>query len=108
MPGPGAKRDAGKAIEREIWVYEPTALGQAVSGSGFYTEIRTRLVAKAKSEPDGMYKIKLPPGRYSVFTKEPGGLFANLFDGDGIINPVIVKDRGYTRLDIVINYAASY
>jgi hypothetical protein len=105
---PGSKASPGKGVEREILIYEATTMQQATSHNGFYTDIKTRLVATVNSHADGAYKIKLPPGKYSVFTREPEGLFANLFDQDAIINPVVVKARGYTVLDLILNYRAAY
>jgi hypothetical protein len=90
MPGP-SKRPAPKGIVREIYVYEITTPKQALQHNLFFSNVSTKLVAKDISETDGSYKINLPPGRYSVFVKEKNGLFANIFDQNGAINPVTVE-----------------
>lgn len=109
MPGPGPHaRPKAKGIAREIHIYEAATLQQAVRENGFYKDIKTTLVAKTTSKADGSYKVKLPPGRYSVFTKESNGLFANLFDQTGAINPVTVEAGKFTILDISVNYKAAY
>ncbi len=108
MPGPGVKRTEGTGIVREIYVYELTTRNEATQGNGLYKEVSSTLVAKGKSNKRGEYRIKLPPGTYSVFTKEPDGLFANVFDAKGSINPVTVRSDDFTILNIVINYKAAY
>jgi hypothetical protein len=108
MPGPGPARPKAKGVVREIHIYEVATLQDANRENGFYKEIKTDLVAKTFSESDGSYKVKLPPGRYSVFTKEPEGLFANLFDQTGAINPVTVETGKFTTHDLSVNYKAAY
>jgi hypothetical protein len=107
MPGPG-KKNTGKGIAREIHVYEMTTMEQTTRQNGFYKEIKTRFVASTVSKADGSYKLKLPPGKYSVFTKEPEGLFANLFDQNGGINTVEVTAGKFVPLEIKVNYKAAY
>ena len=108
MPGPGRKADTGRGIEREILVYEPVTRENTTQQNGFYANINGKLVATGKSKADGSYKIKLPPGRYSVFVKEPDGLFANLFDHNGAINTVSVEKGRFTDFNIKVNYKAAY
>lgn len=76
--------------------------------NGFFKDIATPLVTSLITNPDGSFKLKLPPGKYSVFVKEDDGLFANLFDKDNSINPVVVKERQYSWLPITVDYNATY
>src|SRR5687768_15972159 len=69
MPGPG-KKNTAKGVAREIHVYEVTTLKETVQENGLFKEIKTPFVGKTVSEADGSFKLKLPPGKYSVFTKE--------------------------------------
>lgn len=115
MPGPGRKNKekpgaapTGNLAPREIWVYELTNLNQVKASGPFYHELKTNLVAKVKTGPDGLFRLALKPGKYSVFSKEPGGLFANLLDGDGNIYPVEVTENRLTLIDFIIDYNASY
>lgn len=108
MPGPGAERPPGKGVAREILIYEVTTISQVAPENGFYTHIPTRLVARTRSNKKGEFRLKLPPGRYSVFVKEADGLWANLFDSRGAINPVEVTEDNFTVVAIEINYRAAY
>ncbi|RYY29665.1 MAG: carboxypeptidase regulatory-like domain-containing protein [Sphingobacteriaceae bacterium] len=93
MPGPGRTLSAGQPVARQVWVYQLTNVSQAQSSGTVFTGIKTALVAKARSNAKGNFKLSLPVGKYSVFVLEKEGLYANYFDGKGSINPVeVVKD----------------
>ena len=108
MPGPGLKSSKAQGIVREIYIYEATTNSQTTQQDGFYSTIQTKLIKKVKSKKDGSFSVKLPPGTYSVFVKETKGLWANTFDGQGIINSVTVGPQNYTELMINVNYDAAY
>ncbi len=105
------KKAAGSPVQRTLYIYEPTTLSKLTKAKGseiLYSEIRSSLVKKIKTNDDGTFRVELPPGRYSVFTLEEKGFFANVFDGEGIINPVTVEDGIFTDLQIKINYKAFF
>jgi hypothetical protein len=109
MPGPGQAPSHPQGIRREIWIYEPTFLTDARQSEGvFFSAIRTKLIKKVRSKSDGRFKTRLPPGHYSLFSMEKKGLFANLFDGQGRINPIEVKAGEYVELTIRVDYTAAY
>src|SRR5688572_24899056 len=80
MPGPGKQNKPPEGIQREIHIYKPATLQQTKQSNGFFTEVHTELIAKVLSNADGSFTVKLPPGAYSVFTREKQGLFASIFD----------------------------
>lgn len=108
MPGPDAVLSPNQGAVREILVYEITNISDATQVGPFFRDIKSKLVATGQSKPDGTFKIKLPVGIYSVFTKEKNGLYANLFDGKGFINPVTIKEGQYAWRTITIDYEAAY
>lgn len=109
MPGPGKRLPPpSQAAIREIQVYPLTNLSQVTTKGTFYTQIQTKLVAKVVSGPDGSFRLLLPPGKYSLLSKEAGGLFANRFDGENNIFPVEVKTGQLTPVEFIIDYNASY
>jgi len=107
MPGPGRINNK-KGIAREIYFYKPVKAANQRRINSLYTEISGKLVAMTKSDSEGHFRIKLRPGKYSVFSKEEGGLFANLVDGDGFINTVDVKRNQFTHFVINVNYKAAF
>ncbi|HEY4655781.1 MAG TPA: carboxypeptidase regulatory-like domain-containing protein [Cyclobacteriaceae bacterium] len=108
MPGPDRTVAPDLGISREILIYELTTFSDAAQQDMFFSDIKTRQVASVVSRDDGRFKVKLPPGRYSVFVKEPKGLFANLFTGSGEINPVTVEPKKYAWMSITVDYEAAY
>lgn len=108
MPGPEAVLSPNQGAVREVLVYELTNITDATQVGPFYRDIKTKLIATTQSKSDGTFKIKLPVGSYSVFTKERNGLYANLFDGKGYINPVVIKEGQYAWKTITIDYDAAY
>jgi len=113
MPSPDVskpqKSNKGTAVQREVYVYALTNSKDAESIEGqFYSNIKTKLIAKAKTDKKGKAWIKLPVGYYSVFVKEEKGLYANSFDDAMNINAVEVKAKKWTNSEMIINYMAVY
>lgn len=108
MPGPGADRTPEYGVQRELYIYELTTTRQATQENGFFKDISTTLVTTVSTKKDGTFTVSLPPGKYSVFVKEPKGLYANLFDQNNAINPVEVIGQDFTWLAITIDYMAAY
>ena len=108
MPGPGKAISPQYGVTREIIVYKAASLKDAEQSGPFFNNIKTELITKAMSKQDGSFKIKLPPGKYSVFTQEQNGLFANLIDKDGCVSCVEVRPKKYSWMTITVDYEAAY
>jgi hypothetical protein len=115
MPGIGdttyRERLAGIPVQRKLFIYEPATSADAVKTSEsevLYSEIHSKLIKDVETNSDGTFQIELDPGRYSIFTLEEKGLFANIFDGEGIINPVTVEAGKFTEIQIKVNYKAFF
>ena len=109
MPGPERTTDPGKAVKREIVIYEALTLDEVEGSMPLFDNIGTEPVKVFKTTDNGKFTIDLLPGTYSIFTREENGqLFANSSDGDGVINPVVVNKNELTELIIKINYNAAY
>jgi len=108
MPGPESVLSPNQGAIREILIYELTGFDDVTVVGPFFRDIKTKMIATVQSNADGTFKIKLPPGSYSVFTKEKNGLYANLFDENKNINPVTIKASQYTWKTITVDYEAAY
>ncbi|TXK45335.1 carboxypeptidase regulatory-like domain-containing protein [Pontibacter qinzhouensis] len=110
MPSPDVPRSSGKkGVQRQVFIYQLTKGAQATTIDGvFHTNIQTNLVTQVVTDANGYFAVSLEPGHYSVFSKEEQGLFANLFDGEGHIFPVEVKQGEVTPVEFLINYNATY
>lgn len=102
-PDSSARANPEAGVQREVHIYELTTLDQAAHDNGIFASVPTNKVLSIMTKVDGSFKVKLPPGTYSVFVQEPGGLFANLFKKNQI-NPVVVKPRQYAWITITIEY----
>ncbi len=113
MPGPTrsgqpAPSPQNPSSTREIFIYEPVNLNQVTGNEGFYSHIGAKLIANVQTAKDGSFQVALKPGKYSLFSKEPKGFYANQFNGEGYIFLVEVKPNQVTPVNFVIDYNASY
>lgn len=110
MPSPDEPQAAPKGIKTKLFVYKLTNLGevQKEGSSAFYKSISTELVKEITTNDDGSYKIKLKPGRYSLFVKKDDLFYSNLFDAENNIHPVEVIKGKMTRDDFQVDYGAVY
>jgi hypothetical protein len=108
MPGPGKPAAPQLGIQREIYIHKVTTIEKENQTGPFFSEVKSEFVTKILSKPDGSFKVKLPPGEYSVFVKEPNGFFANLVESDGRINPVNIPLKRFIWMSITIDYEAAY
>lgn len=108
MSGPSKTIAPPLGVTREISIYRATYLKDAQQDDQFFSELTTELVTKLWSKEDGTFKVKLPPGEYSVFTRESKGLYAGVIDKNGCINCVIVKPKKYSWVAITIDYDVPY
>jgi hypothetical protein len=103
-----SERTKGKPVVRVIKVYPIVNMADARLEDGLFQSIAGDPFAEVTSDENGDYSLILPPGKYSLFTVEEDGLFANSFDGNGNIEPLIVKKGEWVTRDLVINYKAYF
>lgn len=110
MPSPDKpKARAGAPALRTVYIYELTKLNDVEGEAPLFDKINKSVIAKAKTNKEGLFQCKLKPGKYSIFTlEEDGKFFANLFEGDGSVASFEVKEGEVTSYDINVNYKAAY
>ena len=111
MPSPNIKPSTPKGTKKTtIYIYERTNISQVVrqGHTSFYVSILSKLVTTTMSDSSGYFKIKLPPGRYSLFTKKDTLFYANWFDKDNNIAPIEVLPGKMTKAEIRVDYDAAY
>jgi hypothetical protein len=110
MPSPDIKPSPLKGVRTTLYVYGLTNLSQVLrhDQGPFYESVQTRLIRKVETDSTGYFKIQLPVGRYSLFTKKGTLFFANWFDGNNNIAPVEVVAKKMTKVVFKIDYDASY
>jgi hypothetical protein len=110
MPAPGEPSTLPQPFQTTLYIYELTNISQvkrATEGS-FYTAISTKLVKEVKADRKGNFKVKLPPGQYSLFVKKDDLYYANIFDDKNNIAPVAVEKGKYTTIEVKADYGAVY
>jgi hypothetical protein len=102
------ERTKGKPVVRVIKVYPLVNMADARLEDGLFQAIVGDPITEVISDENGDYSLFLPPGKYSLFTVEEEGLFANSFDGNGNIEPIIIKKGEWVKRNLVINYKAYF
>jgi hypothetical protein len=110
MPSPDSKPSKPKGLKTTLYIYELTNLNQVKKQehSPFYLFIATKLLKRANSDKDGHFKVSMPAGQYSIFVKKDSLFFANWFDGNNNIAPVKVLPDSTSKINIKVDYSASY
>ena len=110
MPSPDKKPEPLKGIKTTVYIFDLTNLSQTTSQghSSFYSAVKTKLVKKAETDSSGYFKVKLPIGYYSLFTKKDSLFYANWFDGKNNIAPVQVHPQKLSTVELKIDYDAYY
>lgn len=109
MPSPDAPRTGSTGMKTILYIYELTNTSQTDQEQGaFYRSITTRLVKEVHTDENGYFKVKLKPGRYSLFVKKGSLFYSNIYDGQGNIHPVEVKKGDWTEVNFKADYDAAY
>jgi hypothetical protein len=97
-----------KPIKRKIQVFPLMKISDMKMENGLFVSVMEKPLAETESDNKGKFTLELAPGQYSIFTVEEEGLFANVFDGEGNVMPVTVREKEWTLIDIEVNYKAVY
>lgn len=96
-------------VKREVYVYELTTRSEAeqIDYTSFYKGISTKLVTVVASDSDGFFQIELETGNYSLFIKEDGKFYSNVFNEIGIF-PVTIETDNVSEVRFDITYKATF
>ena len=112
MPSPRHRAGTPPGTRATICVFSLTNQSQ-VTGTGktgLYRSVQTPLVRQTDTDDSGRFRILLPPGTYSVFTKKGSLFYATRRDEKNNIAPVEVLPGKMTRVDCSVesDHAAVY
>src|SRR5882757_342753 len=103
MPSPSRRPSShhGTGVRSVLYIYKLTNTSQVVrqGQSPYYSAINTELVKQADTDDKGYFKVLLPPGHYSVFTKKGDLFYASRMDEKNNIAPVEVLPGKMTELE---------
>lgn len=110
MPTTDPKSSTCKAfaIQREVRIYAYTNKSNALPASpvnGLYDSFNTTLIKTVTTDGQGFYEATLPDGKYTIVFVEDGKLYADTYDDQGGITPVVVQHNKF-NLNMVLQRAA--
>ena len=95
----------------EIHVYEATTWNDVDTDPDeqlLITSINTNLVKIVESCEDGYFETELEPGTYSLLILEKGKLYGNMTNGNGVIEPVEIKQDSVSEVFLQMTYQATF
>ncbi|HEX3933328.1 MAG TPA: carboxypeptidase-like regulatory domain-containing protein [Puia sp.] len=101
MPSPKFHPGPPAGTHAIICVFALTNQNQVTNSgaAGLYSAVHTNLVRQSDTDDSGHFRILLPPGTYSVFTKKGPLFYATRRDEKNNIAPVNVLPGKITRVD---------
>ena len=101
MPSPRYHPGVPAGVRCTICIFRLTRQDQATpaGGTGLFSAVQTPLVRQVDTDDSGRFRILLPPGTYSVFTKKGALFYATRRDEKNNIAPVEVLPGKMTRVD---------
>ena len=101
MPSPRVHPGPPAGVKATICVFSLTNTNQVkkADDAGRYSAVLTRLIRQIDTDDSGRFRIELPPGIYSVFTKKGNLFYATRRDEKNNIAPVEVLPGKMTRVE---------
>jgi hypothetical protein len=101
MPSPKFHPGPPAGTHATICVFALTNQNQVTNSgaAGLYSAVHTKLIRQSDTDDSGHFRILLPPGTYSVFTKKGQLFYATRRDEKNNIAPVNVLPGKITRVD---------
>jgi len=92
-------------VKRTILIYESTTHNNVEGWGPLYNSVNSKLITREDTDQDGFFQITLAPGKYSVFIFEKNKFYASGSDGQGVLNPLIVKNDSVSIIRLNLDYA---
>jgi len=112
MPSPHYHPGPPAGVKATICIFSLTNDSQTkkAGGAGRYSAVQTRLIRQIDTDDSGRFRIELPPGTYSVFTKKGNSFYATRRDEKNNIAPVEVLPGKMTRVECNVesDHTAAY
>ena len=101
MPAPGHHIGPPAGVKATVCIFTLTNDSQTIKtpGTGWYSAVRTHLIRQIETDDSGRFRITLPPGTYSVFTKKGNLFYATRRDEKNNIAPVEILPGKMTRVE---------
>jgi hypothetical protein len=100
----GRTSGARAGVKATVCIFPLTADNQVIRAAGtgssspYYKAVLTHLIRQVDTDDKGYFQVALPPGTYSVFTKNGDLFYATQRDEKNNIAPVKVLPGKITRI----------
>jgi hypothetical protein len=111
MPMIGEKtttRKAPESVKTTVWVFSGRIPAKGTRLAISEAKQNFNLVTQVKTDDNGKFSVKLPPGEYTLFAQYGTDLYLNSFSGDGSFSAVQVSEGKMTELRLVNNERAAF
>lgn len=110
MPSPDLANEEPAGFSTMVYFFEPTLMNMAspTGEQGLFMMTDKKLVAKVLADKNGVFKLKLKPGKYSVLLGKDGQYYANISDIEGLINPVEINQGIKKNMVLRADWGAIY
>lgn len=106
--GQPVENGGGVGVKRTIYIFKAISAAAVEQQEGFFKLNLSDAVAVIETDPNGRFFVALPPGKYSILSKEERGLWAGIFDAENHLNPIRVEKGNIAEMTLEINYMAFY
>ena len=110
MPSPDLPSETPAGVSGFVYFFEPTLvnMGLPTGEVGTFLMTNKTLIAKSLANKEGLFKVKLRPGNYTVMIGKNGQFYSNISNLEGFINPIVVQRKDNMPLVLSADWDAIY
>ena len=109
MPLKGRSTQEGKPYSTLVYIYETISMDQLVGQNGnSVNDVKAKLIKKVQSNPNGVFKIRLRPGKYSIVLGYQDGYYIPFFSGSNGVAFVEVRKHQFHEIDLTITASSIF
>ena len=110
MPSPDLPNETPAGVSGFVYFFEPTLvnMGLPTGEVGTFLMTNKTLIAKSLANKEGLFKVKLRPGNYTVMIGKNGQFYSNISNLEGFINPIVVEKKDNKPLVLSADWDAIY
>ncbi|MEA5572583.1 hypothetical protein [Calothrix sp. UHCC 0171] len=110
MPSVGENRQRSQPqpVKTDVWIFSGRIPAKGTRIPVTEAKQNFQLVTQVKTDKNGKFFVKLPPGEYTIFAQYGSDLYLNSFLGDGSFKTVQVTEGKMTETRLVNRETASF
>lgn len=92
-------------VSRTILIYEYTQQHDVTGYGTSYKSVNSKFICNSDADDEGFFQMTLAPGKYSVFIWGKDKYYANSYDGQSGIYPIVIINDSVSIIMPTIDYA---